>query len=153
MKRFPSLLLLSVAVLLLSACRGEEVGRITLSLANTDTTLQVAESAALPLKKGEKIYLWADMDMKYEGEPGILFLVEILKDGKTTGEIKADPMNCNVTMYSSEVTSGSSTARSFEGRLEVIDIGEDGSYTFRAALQSAGNPTLQLNKADLVVRK
>lgn len=144
-------LLLSIALLALTGCMGEEVGRIPVNAVTTDTlNYIIKESAPMLLKKGEKLYVWADMDMEYEGELELQFDIELLKDGESLGLVKANPMENDMKMNSVETTLGTKTTSSYMGRMQYIEIPEDGNYVFKALLSSNGNPTLKLNKAELV---
>ena len=48
---------------------------------------------------------------------------------------------------------GNKTSWSFSGKMKHITIKEDGDYIFKAILRSSDNPTLNINKAELVLKK
>lgn len=143
-----------IAALLLTGCTGEEMFRLPVNAVTTDTlNLLVKESAPIALNKGDKLYTWADMDMEYEGSLALQFSVELVKDGNSIGVVRLDPMNNDMTVNAVSTTFGGKTNTSYMGRMDYIEIPEDGNYVFRSILTSNDNPTLKLNKAELVFKK
>jgi hypothetical protein len=141
-----------IIAILVAGCTGKEVGRIPVNTASTDLMI-VKESNPIPLKKGEKLYFWADMNMEYEGDLELRFVTEIYKDGQNIGSVDLNPMDNDIKMNAVETSFGNSHKASYLGRMDFLEIKEDGAYTFKTALSSNSNPTLKLNKAELVLRK
>ena len=143
-----------VIAFIFTGCTGEEVGRIPVNALTTDSAhFVIKESQSISLKKGEKLYTWADMDMEYEGELQLQFAIELIREGNSLGVVKVDPMKNDMTVNSIETTLGGKTSSRYMGRMDFIEIPEDGNYVFKALLSSNGNPTLRLNKAEVVLKK
>ena len=146
--------LLCLVTFALTGCTGEEVGRIPVNAVSTDSlNTVIKESAPISLKKGDKLYAWAVMDMEYEGELQLQFSIEMIRDGNSLGVVEMNPMENDVKMNAVETAFGNKTTASYSGRMNYINIPEGGNYVFRALLSSNDNPTLKLNKAELVFKK
>ena len=79
--------------------------------------------------------------------------MEILKDGETYGNLEIDPTDKNVTIGEIKTQIMGKTNWSFTGKNKKLIIEEDGNYTFRALLAASDNPSLNLKKAELVLKK
>ena len=69
------------------------------------------------------------------------------------GVIELNALETNPTMLEVKTSFGSKTSWSFEGKMNYMTIDNDGTYTFKAILQSSDNETLVLKKSDLVFKK
>ena len=67
--------------------------------------------------------------------------------------MEIDPTDKNVTLGETKVVLMDKSSWSFNGRNTKVVIDDDGKYTFRALLVSSDNPTLKINKAELVIKK
>lgn len=143
------------AVFLFAGCDailGKEIARVPVNEISADTAVAPKE-VALPLKKEEKVVLWSDMDIEYEGDVQLLFQVEVLANGKSVELLEFDPREKNMTMNEVKTTMGNQTDWQFEGKNASYQAREDAEYTFRCRLVSSENSTLVVNKAEIVIRK
>ncbi|GAA4245184.1 hypothetical protein KO504_04010 [Winogradskyella psychrotolerans] len=130
---------------------GEEVARLEIN--KTSNTELYPKEAALSLSKGEKISFWTDTDVVYEDDVALIYTVEIWKDSVNIGGLKLDALKTNPTVMELRKTIGNKTSWSFSGKMKHITIKETGNYTFKAILNSSDNPSLKINKAELVLKK
>lgn len=135
-----------------SALTGEEVGRLAINKVSSEDNL-IKKEASVALKPGDEIALWSDMDMEYEGDVTILFRVSMSKDGKDLGSMDVDPRKKDMTIGEVKTSLGDKTSWSFSGRGAIIPITEAGNYTFEAILLASNNPSLNIKKAELVLKK
>lgn len=152
MKKY--LFLLLPITLFFSSCDtfiGEEIARMPLTKTGFDENLNFYEMS-MDLKKGDKITVWSEMDVEYEGEERFLVKLQMLKDDETLGIIDFDPTEKDMTVGEAKTTIMGKTSWSFSGRNKKLKIDEDGKYSFRAILFTS-NPKLKINKSELVVRK
>ncbi|MEZ4828929.1 MAG: hypothetical protein R3C61_21980 [Bacteroidia bacterium] len=151
-----SFLILAVPFILLAGCSaltGEEVARLPINQVSTsDDDLTVGE-ALLDLKKDEEIAIWSDMDIEYEGDVALRFRMEILKDGESFGQLEIDPTEKNITIGEVKTSLMGKTDWRFSGKNSEIKIEEDGNYTFKGILVASENPSLTVNKAEIVLKK
>lgn len=152
MKRFLVLLLIPVLFFACEALTGKEIGRLAINQLSTDDNLVIKE-LALNLMQGDEIAVWSDMDFKYEGDLGIIFRLQVLRDGEELTVLDIDPREKNITMGEVRTDVMGKVDWSFTGKNTSITIDENGTYTFRAGLISDGNPTLEVKKAELVFKK
>ncbi len=156
-----------VSVLLagsLSSCNmmgGDEVGRIPFNKAvgsEIELTLETFNSGfkaqSLDLVTGDVVSLWTDLDIEYEGELKMDYIVYVISSANDTVEsLQALPLEVNVSVRSVETTFGNKHAKKHLGKMSTLEIKEEGTYSFSAVLRSAVNKTLVIEKADLVLRK
>lgn len=135
-----------------SAITGEEVARLPINEISTENNLVVKE-VSLDLKKDEEIAFWSDIDMEYEGDASLRFRVEVLKNGEDFGGFEIDPTDKSMTLGEVRTTIMDKTDWSFSGKNSEVKIEEDGKYTFKAILVSSDNPSLKIEKAELVIKK
>ncbi|MEO1053488.1 MAG: hypothetical protein AAFX87_22830 [Bacteroidota bacterium] len=150
-----NLLLLLVLLSVLTACSalmGEEIARLPINGVSSPDSLIMKETS-LNLKKGDEIAFWSEMDMAYEGDVGLRFRVEVLKDGEAHGGLEIDPTEKNITAGEVKTSLMGKTNWRFTGRNTSVDIDEDGNYTFKAILVASENPSLVIEKAELVIKK
>jgi hypothetical protein len=134
------------------ALLGKEVARLPVNEVST-AGHEVVKEATVQLKKDEKIALWSDMDLAYEGSSPVRFQVQITKDGTPFKELQLDPTEKNVTIGEVKTDFNGSIKWRFSGKNAELVIPDAGSYTFKAILVAAPNPTLHVTKAELVLKK
>jgi len=148
-----AILLLSFTLVFSCGLTGEEVGRLKINaLSKTEDQLIIKEEH-VSLKKGDELGVWSEMDYKYEGELALRFKVEVLKNGEPFGAFEIDPTDKNITFKEMKSSFNGKTDWSFTGKNTTIPIKEDGDYTFKGILVASENPTLEINKAELVIKK
>lgn len=152
MKKSLKILVLAILFSSCSALTGEEIARISIKEISTENNLKI-EQTTLDLKKGEEIAIWSEMDMKYEGDLGLRFRIEILKNDSTYKQLELDPMEKNITIGETKTSIMGKTNWSFSGKNGELLIDEDAKYTINAILVSSDNPSLVLTKSDLVFKK
>ncbi|MEL6626477.1 MAG: hypothetical protein AAFQ83_20445 [Bacteroidota bacterium] len=152
---FTSILLL-LSLCLWTACdalNAEEVARLPINAVSLDPENPVMKEASLELKQGEKLYFWSEMDFEYEGEVQLLFRVELLREGESMGVIEIDPTVKDITIGQIKTTIMDKTSWSFSGKNNHMTVEESGSYTFKGVLVASDNPTLVIDKAEIVLKK
>ena len=140
---------------LLASCdalMGKEVARLPINAVST-AGHEVVEEATVQLQKDDKIALWSDMDLAYDGDSPVRFQVQVTKDGAPFKELQLDPTEKNVTIGEVKTDLNGSVNWRFSGKNAELVVPEAGSYTFKAMLVAAANPTLRVNKAELVLKK
>lgn len=150
---FPSVTLLAILTLV-TACgiTGEEVARMSFKNISTQDSLYI-EYSTLELKAGDKVNLWTEMNLEYEGSLGLEYRLMVLKDSDTLGTLQLNPFERDISMGEVKTEFGNKTRWKFSGRMDRLDIEEDGSYEFKGILVSSENPTLQLKTAELVLKQ
>lgn len=139
----------------LSACEalfGKEIARLPINAVSTEGH-EVLKEAALQLKKADVISLWSDMDMTYEGEAPLRFQVTVLKNGAPFGQLELDPTDKNVTLGEVKTNVNGNVSWRFSGKNATLTVPENATYTFRGQLVAASNPSLKINKAELVLKQ
>ncbi|WP_179335497.1 hypothetical protein [Winogradskyella costae] len=151
MKKITLLICFSTLLFSCDQLLGEEVARLKINkTSNSELHLQ---EAALSLKKSDKISFWTETDVVYENDVALMYTIEIWKDSINIGGLKLDALKTNPTLMELRKTIGNKTSWSFSGKMRHITIKETGNYTFKAILKSSDNPTLKVNKAELVLKK
>ena len=138
----------------MSACdalTGEEVARMDIQ--ETSDRELIIKQATVNLKKGDEVAFWTEMDLEYENDLALRYSVEVWKDSQRLKAFDLDALNTNVRMMEVRTSFGNKTSWSYTGRMGKMEIAEDGIYDFKAILRSSGNPTLVLNKANLVLKR
>lgn len=155
MTKNKSVIYLLFFTMLLTACdaiTGEEVARIPVNAISTNENLIIKE-VSIDLKKDDEIIFWSEMNIEYEGDVDLRFRVQILKNGKEFGGIEVDPTDKNITLNEVKTTLMDKTSWSFTGRNTKLKIEDNANYTFKALLVSSVNPTLKVNKAEIIIKK
>lgn len=156
MNRTLSFLIVAFTSILFTACSaitGEEVGRLPINQVSTDDDNLIIKEISLDLKKDEKIAIWSDMDIEYEGKVALRFKMEILKNGENFGGLEIDPTDKNITIGEVKTSLMGKTDWRFSGKNSEIKIEEDGNYTFKGILVASENSTLKVTKAEIVLKK
>lgn len=140
--------------LIFSACDavlGKEVARLEID--QTSNEELIIKQASLSLKKGEEVAFWTEMDMEYENDLALVYVVEVWKDSTLQGSFQLDALETSPTMMEVKTTIGNKTSWSYTGKMDFLNIEEDGNYNFKAIVRSSDNPTLLLHKANLILKK
>lgn len=148
-------ILIILFAFLLAACSaitGEEIARINIENISTKDNIDW-KSVELDLNAGDKIHLWSEMDMKYEGDLALRYKLQVIKEADTLGYFEFDPMEKDITISELKTSFGNKTNWKFSGRSDFWNVKDSGHYVLRAILISNGNETLELNKSDIVIKK
>lgn len=145
-------LLLAAPLGACDALLGKEIARLPINELSTPQR-EVTKKVILKLQKEDKIALWSEMDMEYKGEAPLRFQVIVLKNGQPFNQLELDPTQKNVSLKEVKTDINGSVSWSFSGKNAELIIPENGTYTFRARLVAAPNPTLKLHKAELILKK
>ncbi len=150
MKKLISIILFATTLI---SCdiMGEEIGR--LSFTETSNYELNVKELTLELKKGEKISFWTDTDIEYESDLALVYQLELWQDTGKIGGIQLNALETNPTLMQVKTQLGNKTSWSYQGKMNFFQIENTGKYTFKAIIKSSENPTLKLNKADLVFKK
>ena len=131
---------------------GKEVSRLSVNAVST-AGHDVIKEASLKLQKDDAIAVWSEMDMAYEGDAPLRFQVLILKNGAAFKQLEINPTEKNITVGELKTSIDGRINWRFSGKNGEVTVPEDATYTFKARLIAANNPTLQVNKAELVLKK
>jgi hypothetical protein len=134
------------------ALLGKEVARLPVNEVSTPGH-EVVKEATVQLQKDDKIALWSDMDLAYEGNSPVQFQVQVTKDGTPFKQLQFDPTEKNVSIGEVKTDINGSIKWRFSGKNAELVVPAAGSYTFKAILVAAANPTLHVTKAELVLKK
>ncbi|GAA3520416.1 hypothetical protein GCM10022393_38320 [Aquimarina addita] len=152
MRKSITIFILPLLIIACSALTGEEIARLSINKLSSENNLIIKE-ATLDLKKGDEIAIWSDMDYSYEGDSSLLFKIEILKDGVSLESFVIDPTDKNITINEVTTSVFNKTNSSFSGKNSEIEIEEDGTYTFKGFLFTEYNSNLEINKAEIVLKR
>ena len=152
MSRLVTLLMLALLAASCSAITGEEIARLKINAVSSSGNF-IDDEVTLALKKGDEIALWSDIDMEYDGDVNLRFRIKMFKDGTKTSELEIDPTKKNITIGEVKTKIRNNTKWSFSGKNSEIKIEEDGNYTLKSILVASKNPSLKVNKAELVLKK
>jgi hypothetical protein len=151
MRKILLFVLIAFTIIGCDALNEKEIARVKIEKISNES-LYVKE-AAMPLKKGDKLAFWVDMDIEYENDIALEYAIELVKDGVSLGGLQLDVMTTNPTFGSVKTTFNGETDWSYSGRLDHIQIEEDGNYVFKVALVSSENAVLKINNAELIFKK
>jgi hypothetical protein len=152
MKRILALLLIPAMFFACEAIMGKEIGRLQINQVSTDNNMVIKE-VTLDLTQGDEIGVWSDMDFKYEGDVGIMFRIQVLRNGEELTVVDVDPREKNITINEVRTDIMGKVDWSFMGKNTTISIDETAAYTFKAGLIASDNGTLEIKKAELVFKK
>ncbi|WP_179352277.1 hypothetical protein [Winogradskyella vidalii] len=151
MKKIIGVLVITFLLVGCETLLGEEIGRLVINEASNSELH--TEETSLSLKKGEKIAFWTDTDIVYKNDLALVYILEIWKDSTQIGRTELDALNTNPRLMEVKKVLGNTTTWRYSGKMKHFSIKEDGNYTFKAILKSSDNPTLKINKAELVLKK
>ena len=152
MKKFLTLLALTLVLSACDALTGKEVGRLQINKLSTEGNLIIKETT-MDLKKDDEIGIWSEMDLEYDGDVALRFRIEILKDGEKIGGFEIDPTDKNITIGEARKTFNGHTSWNFTGKNTEYKVESDGKYTFKGILIASENSTLKITKAEVVFKK
>ncbi len=144
-----------LATILLASCSaifGEEIARIPINEVSSHDNM-IMKEVSVELTKDEEIAIWSDMDIEYEGNVELRFKLEIFKDGKLHGQLELDPTEKHVSVNEVKTSINGKTDWRFEGKNTKLRVEEDANYTFKGMLVASDNPTLVVNKAEIVLKR
>ena len=156
MKKILSLLSLVLTIALFVGCSaltGEEIGRLPINQVTINDENLILKEISLPLKKNEKIGIWSDLDVQYEGDVAFRFIIEILLNGENMSTLEIDPTEKNITLGEVKTSIMGKTKWQFLGKNHEFTIEKDGDYTFKGLLIASENPTLKVTTAEVVIKK
>jgi len=137
--------------LIFSSC-AEEVARISVNKISDENSPEI-KTLDYTFAAGEEYSFWGDMDMEFDGNVELIFIVNILKDGEQITTLQLNPEEANVTMNSKEFVVNQHTKKSFQGKMYSFPVTEGGNYTIETyLLETSGNSSLELRKAELVIK-
>lgn len=152
MKKLIPILVFIITLFGCSTLTGEEIGRLEINTVSTEGNLIIKETV-LDLKKGETIAIWSEMDMKYEGEINLMFKIQVFKNEKELGVFEIDPTDKKITIGEIKTSVMGKTNWSFSGKNTQFTIKDDGEYTFKGILVASNNPSLEIEKAEIILKK
>jgi hypothetical protein len=135
-----------------SALTGEEISRLAINKVSTKGNF-IDKDVMLELKQGDEIAFWSEMDMAYEGDINLRFRVKIFKNDIKMSELDIDPMKKSITIGEVKTSIMNKTKWSFTGKNYELKIEEDASYRIAAILIASNNPSLEVTKAELIIKK
>ena len=135
------------------ALTGKEVARLSIDQLTVDQSDLKTQSTTIDLEAGDRLNLWAHMDLEYEGELALEFQLLVIKEGDTLNMLPLNPFEVDITMNEVKTSFNNKTDWRFAGRMNYLDIEDSGTYEFQTLLLAnvGANPTI--NKADLVFKK
>ncbi|PLX16324.1 MAG: hypothetical protein C0599_15465 [Salinivirgaceae bacterium] len=152
MKRILLLLLIPTMFFACEALTGKEIGRLEINQVSTEDNMVIKE-ITLDLMQGDEVGVWSEMDFKYEGDVGIMFRIQVLKDGEELTVVDVDPREKNISINEVRTEVNEKVNWRFVGKNTTISIDESGLYTFKAGLIASDNGSLEVKKAELVFKK
>ena len=150
MKKIIPLLTLLFLSFSCDALTGTEIGRLKINSISTEENI-IEKSITLDLLKDEKINLWSEMNMNYEGEAQMQFNVGIFLGDELYEAIAFDPREKNASIKESHTDIMGKVKWKFTGRNGSYTILEDGKYTIKAYFVASKN--VNIEKAELVIKK
>ncbi len=140
--------------LFLSSCSGGLENLATISVTKINPGSNHWIKTTIELKKGDVVELWNDMSIetKQKDKVEVNYFIEQYLDGKSQGKMKLNALKTNPTLLESKEMSRGRMIKSFQGKMEVLNITESGKHTFKAALFTT-DKKLILNRANLVFKR
>lgn len=147
--------IMACTVVFITSCNvnGEELGRLSINEISYNEEQMVMRQVTINLMKGDKIKFWTEMDLSFRGDVAMRFRIEIIKDGMTYGGLEINPMERDITLEENKIEVDGLVDWRFSAKHASLSIDENGKYTFRGILVASENPTLEINKAEVVIRK
>lgn len=92
------------------------------------------KETTLNLERGQKIEFWSCLDIEFEGDIEMAYLVELWEKNKKIGGFELNALKTNPTLFKTEKQLGSKSVISFEGKMDFLNIDHSGNYTFKVIL-------------------
>jgi len=153
MKRTLTLIFLSIILISCTSLTGEEVARLKLDKVTTSEENVFEKETTLELKKDDELMFWSDMDIEYTGEAYFQFRFRIYKNGEPYGILEIDPTEKNITIGEIKTVLNDNTKWSFTGKNKELKIKESGKYKIKCVLKTTSNPSIKINKAEVVIKQ
>lgn len=153
--KIKSLFFSALTIILLTSCGnmfGDEIARLPINEISTGGDNLIIKEVTLDLEKDDNISFWSELDFSFEGNAESLFKVRIFKGEEEIDFLEFDPTKKNISLNEVKTSINGKTKWKFTGKNASYIIKEKGSYTFKSIFVT-DNPTLQLNKAELVLKK
>ncbi len=152
MRKFISLLSVLIFITSCTALTGEEIARIPIKEVSTENNIKMQE-VSLDLKALDEVSIWSDMDFEWDRKVELRFIIEVLKNGEAFADYEINPTETSITYGETKTEMFGSHKWYFFGRNMQIKIEEDANYTFKIMLAATKNPSLIINRADIVLMK
>jgi len=153
-KKMNHLILLALLFTLISCDKhvGEEIARLAINEISTEESLVVKE-VALELKAGDEIGIWSDMNIAFEGQVDLRFRIGVTKNGDDYTAIELDPLEKYITLEETKNTLNGKTNWQFIGKNKGLKIDEDATYLFKVIFVASKNPSLEVIKAEVILKR
>ena len=152
MRKFISLLSIFIFLTGCTALSGEEIARIPIKEVSTENNIKMQE-VSLDLKALDEVSIWSDMDFEWDRKVELRFIIEVLKNGKEFADYEINPTETSITYWETKTEMFGANKWYFFGKNLQIMIEEDANYTFKIILVASNNPSLIINRADIVLMK
>ena len=132
----------------LLSCCGKEAGRLSFSSPGTNTS-------SLALKAGE-VAFWTDLNVHYEGDPPLVYQVELAQGGQTVASAFCDPLvHREIDLGWLSLYNGASHSERGRGKMRcTAKLPASGPTTVQATLLvDPPGTAVTLTKADLVIKQ
>ncbi|NMM49768.1 hypothetical protein [Marinigracilibium pacificum] len=146
------LILFSILFTACEALTGKEIGRLKINKVSNENVLFTKEKS-FQFVEGEEIAFWSDLDIEYTGDVQLRFKIQMLKDGQELSVLEVNPFDKKITIGEVKTSINEDTKWSFIGKNKSLVVKESGNYTFKGLLITSENPTLKINKAEIVIKK
>lgn len=149
-----NLIPLCIAVMALISCNSSLKSK---SLAELDFFNNLSFEAphfkevTLNLKQGQKLEFWSSIDIQYEGEIEMSYLIEVWEKNQKNGGFELNALKTNPTFFSTKKQLGNKSTWSFQGKMDFLKIDHDGNYTFKVILYCS-DPNIHCKTAKLIFK-
>ena len=108
----------------------------------------------LNLQDGDKVFFWTDLDIKYNTGVKLWYELEILHEGKSAGKADIDALNVNPVFNKViEEKEGWTYMRYYGKMIGSYKTKKAGKFTFQVKLQSDKIKSIEIRKADFIIKK
>ncbi len=152
MKKYILFILIPLFFVNCTALTGEEIARIPIKEVSTENNIKMQE-VSLDLKALDEVSVWSDMDFEWDKKVELRFIIEVLKNGEEFEDYEINPIEKSVTYGEAKTEMFGAHKWHFFGKNLQIRIEEDANYTFKIMLVASNNPSLIINRADIVLMK
>ena len=121
-----------------------EVGRVPITAPGTHSTSAYVTAAPLAL--------WTDLDVEWEGDASMDYVVQVTQDGSVLSDGSCNPMDVNLTMNARSTDIGDRHTRIHQGLLHcTVDTPAEGLVEVSVTLSVQGKPIIR--SADVYLRQ
>lgn len=153
MKKILILLLCPIIFIACESITGKEIARLKINKVSTSEENLFEKETDLELNKGDELMFWSEMDIEYEGEAYFQFRFRIYKDNEPYRILEIDPTDKNITIGEFKTVINNKTKWSFTGKNAELKIEEKGKYKIKGILKTTANPSIKINKAEIVIKQ